>query len=211
MLYITHKLIPFSTVLNFDIGSEDSIDLHSPFFSLYGLKSLNHPLEFPFIFNLGALTSIILLYLICTTKLTSLFFLNTFSHGKSQSKLQMHVHNNTVHSLPHFLHCFFFLFFLHPREPTPTPKPFFFFFNHQPYPLPPSFLPQEHRLQYLFEQTRTTLQEEKNKEKQQEHDDDEAQKEDGQEPTTDTRLITSFLRYAAKGFCPSFWFLTLPQ
>lgn len=210
MLYITHKLIPFSTVLNFDIGSEDSIDLHSPFFSLYGLKSLNHPLEFPFIFNLGALTSIILLYLICTTKLTSLFFLNTsFSNGKSQSKLQVHVHNNTVHSLPSLLHRFFFFFFtlLHSRDPKS-----FFFFNHQPYPLPPtpSLLPQEQRL-HNFEQTRTTLQEEKNKEKQQEHDDDEAQKEDGQEPTTDTRLITSFLRYAPKGFCPSFWFLTLPQ
>lgn len=211
MLYITHKLIPFSTVLNFDIGSEDSIDHHSPFFSLYGLKSLNHPLEFPFIFNLGALTSIILLYLICTTKLTSLFFLNTsFSNGKSQSKLQVHVHNNTVHSLPSLLHRFFFFFFftlLHSRDPKS-----FFFFNHQPYPLPPtpSLLPQEQRL-HNFEQTRTTLQEEKNKEKQQEHDDDEAQKEDGQEPTTDTRLITSFLRYAPKGFCPSFWFLTLPQ
>ena len=156
MLYITHKLIPFSTVLNFDIGSEDSIDLHSPFFSLYGLKSLNHPLEFPFIFNLGALTSIILLYLICTTKLTSLFFLNTsFSNGKSQSKLQVHVHNNTVHSLPSLLHRFFFFFFtlLHSRDPKS-----FFFFNHQPYPLPPtpSLLPQEQRL-HNFEQTRTTL------------------------------------------------------
>jgi len=105
------------------------------------------------------------------------YFSTLHSHGQPHSNPKVHLHNNTLHSLPPLLHTFFlfFLFFfftlLHcSRHPTPKP-----FSTHHPSTELPNLLPQEHSLHHPFHQTRT-LQEEKNKEKQ-EHD--EAQKEDG--------------------------------